>query len=97
MSNRLRSAAVLFALAAGSLAACDGRTVYLGDDPEADGGDGDGDDAGAEPCRESRDCESDERPYCNYESWRCVECFADWQCESGRCRNEARAGECVAP
>jgi hypothetical protein len=91
MTAGLHAAVLLLALATGSLAACDGPTVYLGDDPEADGGD----DAGAEPCRESRDCDSDERPFCNYESWRCVECFADWQCESGRCRNEARAGECV--
>jgi hypothetical protein len=93
VSAGLRVAALLLALANAPLAACDGRTVYLGDDPEADGGD----DAGPplEPCREAWDCDDEARPFCNYESRRCVECLDDWQCESGRCRNEARAGECV--
>jgi hypothetical protein len=93
VSARLRAAAPLLALAIASLAACDGRTVYLGDDPEADAGG----DAGPplEPCREAWDCDNEARPFCNYESRRCVACFDDWQCESGRCRNEARAGECV--
>lgn len=81
-----------------SLASCKGDTVYLGDDPEADGGE-DKPDGGweFEPCIESSDCESEERPWCNLQSYRCVECVRDWQCDSGRCRNvEWGRGECVS-
>lgn len=88
--------ASLVACGAMLLGACRGETVYLGDDPDADRG-RDGGAPDAEPCRARGDCESDERPYCNPGSRRCVECLDDWQCESGVCRNEAWAGECVPP
>jgi hypothetical protein len=94
--GRRCAGALLRAAALALLASCKGDTVHLGDDPKADGGE-DRPDAGweFEPCIESSDCESDERPYCNLGSYRCVECLRDWQCESGRCRNEEWGGECV--
>jgi Cys-rich repeat protein len=84
-----------------ALAACqDGPTVYLGDGPKRDAGEdqtdgGEDNEPDPEPCGDSSDCTSDERPYCNYESERCVECLSDWQCGAGRyCRNEDWAGAC---